>query len=189
MYQHPCIYVASAAVTQVVLAKVLKVTQSHVFVDPGFHNISELPRSEMDVSHVHTPTEGSPLSDRSNMSDLRVGDVVRVKVEYIYTPYGDMQLEPMKQDPQLRQQIILSQLQGMQAARKPVYGRVLNQCPGGYAVGVAGFVALLPYSRATAATAQKIGQLEAFYIEQLDEKRQRITLRDVKLPSRGRSRV
>lgn len=49
---------------------------------------------------------------------------------------------------------------------------------------MAGIVAHLPYASATAATAQKIGQLEPFLIVELDERRKKIVLRDAKLPGR-----
>jgi hypothetical protein len=52
--------------------------------------------------------------------------------------------------------------------REPVQGRVLNDCPGGYAVGLAGHVALLPYSQATTATVQRVGQQQEFYITRMD---------------------
>lgn len=43
---------------QVVLARVLRVTSQHVHVDPGFHSITDVPRTQLDVGHVHQPAEG-----------------------------------------------------------------------------------------------------------------------------------
>lgn len=178
----PLICLLAHALVQVILARVMRVTEQQVFVDPGYHNVSELPRGQLDVGHVHSPAPGSPLSARSGMQDLRVGDVIRVKVDSTYTPYGDMQLETVQQDPELRLRVVWKQIAEAQSAGKPVFGRVLNQCQGGYAVGVAGVVALLPYSRATAATAQRVGELLPFYVEVVDQRRQRLVLRDAKLP-------
>jgi len=43
---------------QVVLARVLRVTSQHVHVDPSFHSITDVPRTQLDVGHVHQPAEG-----------------------------------------------------------------------------------------------------------------------------------
>ncbi len=56
--------------------------------------------------------------------------------------------------------------------------QVLNDCPGGYAVGIAGFVALLPYSRAKAETVEDIGSSQTFEIVSMDEARKRIVVGD-----------
>lgn len=124
LHQLTCVWLCAL---QVIIARVLRITGDRLFVDPEFHHIAELPLAELDVSHVHMPAEGQPLNERSSMSDFRVGDMIRVKVDHIYTPYGDMQLEPLTQDPKMKEHMIWGQLAGMQAARKPVYGRVLNQ--------------------------------------------------------------
>lgn len=74
---------------QVVQARVLRVTHSHVYVDAGLHSISPLPRGDLDVSHVLDPVASAPLAERESLQDLRVGDVVKVRIEETYTPYGE----------------------------------------------------------------------------------------------------
>ena len=164
----------------------MRVTSNQLLVDPGLYGTCELPRKEVDVGHVHMPAAGAPLDQRTSLRDLRVGDTVKVVVDALYSPWGNMQLEPLKQDPGVKRQAVWRELAAAHAARKPVFGRVLNQCPGGFAVGVAGFVALLPYSRTSTATSQQVGELLPFFIEGLDAARQRVTLRDAKVQGRGK---
>ena len=56
--------------------------------------------------------------------------------------------------------------------------QVLNDCPGGYAVGIAGFVALLPYSRAKPETVEDVGSSQTFEIVSMDDARKRIVVGD-----------
>ena len=50
----------------------------------------------------------------------------------------------------------------------PVSGRILNSVPGGYAVGVAGFVAFCPFTSCSIYTASSVGVLQPFLIQHLD---------------------
>mmetsp|Transcript_7437 Transcript_7437/g.19839 ORF Transcript_7437/g.19839 Transcript_7437/m.19839 type:complete len:300 (+) Transcript_7437:112-1011(+) len=169
---------------QVILARILRISNQRVFVDPGFHSITEVPRADLDVSHVHEAAPGQALEARESTNDLRVGDVVCVRIDALYTPYGDMQVEAVQQDPALKKLALWRELEAAWRAKQPVFGRVLNQCPGGYAVGISGFVALLPYARATTATIIRIGELQPFFIEQLSEQQQTLVVRDGMLPRR-----
>lgn len=45
-------------------------------------------------------------------------------------------------------------------------------------MGISGFVALLPYARATERTVTRIGELSPFFIEQLDEQQQLLVVKD-----------
>jgi ribosomal protein S1 len=101
-----------------------------------------------------------------------------------------MQLAPVQQDPNLKRRVVWEELSAAAASGATVQGRVLNQCPGGYAVGVSGFVALLPYAQATTGVSQKVGALSTFYISSITDKAQRLVLRDASLgppPARKRS--
>ncbi|KAJ9531687.1 hypothetical protein QJQ45_021832 [Haematococcus lacustris] len=171
--------------SQVVQARVTSITSRHVYLDTGFHSHSEVPLSELDVSHVIRPAVGAPLADRDSLADLRKGDVVRVRIKELFTPYGDMQLEAVHQELSITQNCTWAEISAKASEGRPVFGRVLNQCPGGYAVGVAGFVGLLPYSRTTPATAQRVGELQPFFIESAEDGRRRLVLRDARLPARG----
>ena len=50
----------------------------------------------------------------------------------------------------------------------PISGRILNSVPGGYAVGVAGFVAFCPFTSCSIYTASSVGVLQPFLIQHLD---------------------
>jgi hypothetical protein len=71
-----------------VQARVLRLTPSEVYVDAGLHSISPVPRSQIDVGHVMSPAPDAPLSERSSLRDLRIGDVIRAAIQDSYTPYG-----------------------------------------------------------------------------------------------------
>ncbi|MEW5299339.1 MAG: hypothetical protein WDW36_002365 [Sanguina aurantia] len=174
---------------QTITATVLRVTPERVYVDPGFYGVSEVPREELTLGHIlSSPECSTQAADRLGLRDVRVGDVVKVRVDEVFTPYGDMQLEATRPDPEMRRRLIWRELTRLMQAGKAVEGRVLNDCPGGFAVGVAGFVALLPYSRTRSEAAQKIGVLQPFLIMSLDEQRSRIVLKDARmLDSRARS--
>lgn len=55
-------------------------------------------------------------------------------------------------------------------------GRILNPTSGGYAVGIAGYVAFLERRQATLQQTQRIGVLQDFYIHSMDRRRKRIAL-------------
>lgn len=94
------------------------------------------------------------------------------------------QVEAHRMHPEARQKLVWAEFERRLAEQQPVYGRVLNECAGGAAVAVAGFVALLPSALASEASLDPcmLGQLQQFHIESLDAARNRLTLRDV---SRG----
>ncbi|KAF5827698.1 hypothetical protein DUNSADRAFT_195 [Dunaliella salina] len=171
---------------QVILARILRISNQRVFVDPGFHSITEVPRADLDVSHVQEAAPGQALEARESTNDLRVGDVVCVRIDAPYTPYGDMQVEAVRQDPALKKLALWRELEAAWRTKQPVFGRVLNQCPGGYAVGISGFVALLPYARATTAAIMRIGELHPFFIDTLNEQQQMLVVRDSMLQQRRR---
>lgn len=55
-------------------------------------------------------------------------------------------------------------------------GRILNATAGGYAVGVAGYVALLQRQQASIDRTRRIGVLQEFYIHSMDSRNWRINL-------------
>lgn len=62
-------------------------------------------------------------------------------------------------------------------------GRILNATAGGYAVGVAGYVALLQRQQGSVQQTRRIGVLQDFYIHSMDNKRRRITLSNMQRAS------
>ncbi|KXZ51453.1 hypothetical protein GPECTOR_12g416 [Gonium pectorale] len=165
---------------QSILAKVLSVDSVRIVVDTGYHGLAEVPRCDVSVTHIHTPDGTAPPS-RSSTNDVRPGDVLRLRVDATYTPYGDMQLSAVQEDVAQRRRAIWAELRGRMEARLPVKGRVLNECSGGYAVGVAGFTALLPVALAATATVRMVGVPQDFIIMSMDEERHIMTLRDPSL--------
>lgn len=63
---------------QIILAKVLHISDDRVYVDAKFHSLSELYRPDLGLSHVHTPGPNAPLASRTGTSDVRIGDIVKV---------------------------------------------------------------------------------------------------------------
>jgi ribosomal protein S1 len=61
-------------------------------------------------------------------------------------------------------------------AARCLQGRVLNATARGYAVGVAGYVALLQRSQGQVQLTQRIGVLQDFYIHSMDSRRRQINL-------------
>ncbi|GLI59242.1 hypothetical protein VaNZ11_001088 [Volvox africanus] len=162
-----------------ILAKVLNVDGKRVLLDTGFTGLSEVPRSDVTVADVFAADGQLPA--RLFTTDVWPGDLLRLRVECVYTPYGDMQLSAVKDDIEQRRRVIWGELQRRMEQQKLVAGRVLNECPGGFAVGVAGFVAALPAALAATATTKLVGVRQEFQIIAMDSARQRITLRDPRL--------
>ncbi|KAG2448689.1 hypothetical protein HYH02_006045 [Chlamydomonas schloesseri] len=161
---------------QTILAKVLSIDASRVLVDTGYNGVVEVPRADVSIAHVHTADGAAPV--RPSTSDVRPGDLLRLRVDAPYTPYGDMQLTAVREESEFKRRLAWGELRRAMEAGQPVSGRVLNDCVGGFAVGVAGFVAFLPSAMAARDTTQRVGSLQSFRIVAMDEARRRITLRD-----------
>jgi ribosomal protein S1 len=90
------------------------------------------------------------------------------------------QVEAVPADTSQNQSPVWRELEDSRGKRTPVQGRVLNACAGGYAVGVAGIVALLPYGRFTMETVRRVGTLQPFVVESVNEQRRLLVVADVK---------
>ncbi|PNW77337.1 hypothetical protein CHLRE_10g432200v5 [Chlamydomonas reinhardtii] len=172
---------------QTILAKVLSVDSERVTVDTGYNGVAEVPRADVSIAHVHTADGAAPV--RPTTSDVRPGDLLRLRVDAPYTPYGDMQLTAVREESEFKRRLAWGELRRAMEAGQPVSGRVLNDCVGGFAVGVAGFVAFLPSAMAARDTTQRVGSLQSFRIVAMDEARRRITLRDAGVAAAGFRRV
>ena len=127
-------------VGQPVEAMVLRVNAKSLLVDTGYYGISEISRSDVTLAHLLAPPgsdKNQVIKSRASISDLRPGDKVVVKIQALFTPFGDMQLEGSGavSDEAVSQNLMWRELESCMSERKPVDGRVLNPCPGGYAVG------------------------------------------------------
>nr|8A22_Ba Chain Ba, bS1m [Polytomella magna]8APN_Ba Chain Ba, bS1m [Polytomella magna]8APO_Ba Chain Ba, bS1m [Polytomella magna] len=159
---------------QQIQAKVIQKTDEVMLLDPGFYNLSEVPVNYLTTAHIVRKVDDSP---RENLYDVRPGDVVKVLVDDVYTPYGDMQLDVPQQDPRLILNQVWDELHLKMKKKELVRGRILNECKSGYAVGVAGFVALLPYANTSREVANRVGEAQSFQIKSMSEPhRRRIVL-------------
>lgn len=159
-----------------ILAKVVKLSRSKVLLDPGYYSFCLIDRDELGLCRVFD-AKGQALVKRS-ADDVRQGDHILVEVRLLHTPFGRMEVGPPQAEKQRFRTLIWKELQEAYEQDRSVYGRVLNVCKGGYAVGVAGYVALLPFSRCSVHTAERIGQLQLFTIHSLDEQTYSIVLND-----------
>ena len=107
---------------------------------------------------------------------LRRGAHVRVRLGQLFTPFGDVELRPVRARRDVPPKLVWDELRACMQRGAPVRGRVLNACAGGYAVGVAGFVALLPSRQASIHNIQSIGTLQRFYVHRMDWRRRRVEL-------------
>jgi ribosomal protein S1 len=97
------------------------------------------------------------------------------------------QVAPAAAGPEVQQRLVWEELRAAMQATRPVQGRVLNACTGGYAVGVAGYVAFLPFRAASAAVARRIGVLQPFLVARVNEAQRLVVLADVESRSRAPS--
>jgi len=96
----------------------------------------------------------------------------------INTPYGDAQLDPVGLPQDVRQKLVWQELSFRMSKGLQVKGRILNPTIKGYAVAVAGYVALLPHDihkNVHPEQLAKIGVLQDFYVHKMEEGK-RITL-------------
>jgi hypothetical protein len=107
------------------------------------------------------------------------GDYVKVRLSYFNTPYGDPQLDPVGVPHEVRQKLVWQELAHRMSRGLQVKGRILNPTVKGYAVAVAGYVALLPHDvhkNVQPEQLRQIGVLQDFYVHKMDEQHRRITL-------------
>eukprot|EP00201_Polytomella_parva_P013384 CAMPEP_0175058212 /NCGR_PEP_ID=MMETSP0052_2-20121109/11721_1 /TAXON_ID=51329 ORGANISM="Polytomella parva, Strain SAG 63-3" /NCGR_SAMPLE_ID=MMETSP0052_2 /ASSEMBLY_ACC=CAM_ASM_000194 /LENGTH=221 /DNA_ID=CAMNT_0016323565 /DNA_START=26 /DNA_END=688 /DNA_ORIENTATION=+ len=80
---------------QQIMAKVVQKSDGTMLLDPGFYNLSEIPENYLTTAQIVRKVDDSP---RNGIYDVRAGDVVKVVIDDLYTPYGDMQLDVPKED-------------------------------------------------------------------------------------------
>eukprot|EP00878_Enallax_costatus_P008350 GHUV01008728.1.p1 GENE.GHUV01008728.1~~GHUV01008728.1.p1 ORF type:complete len:259 (+),score=57.19 GHUV01008728.1:293-1069(+) len=163
---------------QVILAKVIRCRPDRLLVDPGYYGFNWVSKQELD-SAVSYNADGQPI-DKKGSLQIRPGEYVKVRVSHLNTPYGDMQLDPVGIPAEVRLTLVWNELTHQMKKGRPVKGRILNPTIKGYAVGVAGYVALLQYTHARPEMAQQIGTLQDFYIHKMDPQTRRIVLSPIK---------
>lgn len=158
---------------QVILAKVLRATPKHLLVDPGYYSLNSVARQDLASAAAYNE-HGEPIPRKSAV--INPGEYVKVRLSAFNTPYGDAQLDPVGVPRDVRQKLVWEELEYRMQKGLSVQGRILNATAGGYAVGVAGYVALLQRQQASVQQTRKIGVLQDFYIHRMDRKRRRIEL-------------
>lgn len=168
---------------QHVEATILRVQSKTLLVDTGYYGVSEVDRSDVNLAHLLAPPgsdKGAIIKSRATISDLRPGDKVAVKIQAVFTPFGDMQLTGpgTVSEVTVSQNLMWRELEACMSQRRPVEGRVLNACPGGYAVGVGGIVGLLPYGsyKKSPHMVKAVGVLQPFLVTKVNEERRELRL-------------
>lgn len=162
------------------LARVLRAERGFVVVDAGLKRPVRVARSELRADQlVSSPAGASPL--REGPGDVRVGDVLRMHVDAVTTPYGDPALSSgPRVVPRVASSEAWAALTAAHASGGTVQGRVLNGIgAGGFAVGVAGMVGFLPHSLTAPATVARIGTLQPFRVVSMDAVARTFILEDV----------
>lgn len=162
---------------QVILAKVLRSTRQQVLVDPGYYGLNWVSKQELAAA---TPYSASGQPIQRSSPELLPGDYVKLRLAACATPYGDTQLEPVGIPGDVRAKLVWDELETRMRSGKMVTGRILNVTTKGYAVGVAGYVALLESNHALPETAAQIGTLQPFYVASMDKPRKLIKLSGVR---------
>ena len=70
------------------------------------------------------------------------------------------------------------ELEELKRTNQPVKGRILNPLGRGYAVGIAGVTAFLPFSLCSLLTASKVGVLQPFLIQTLEPEKNFLLVAD-----------
>lgn len=167
-----------------ILARVMSLTGSIALVDPGYYGFCEISRADLRNNQVY---DGRGLPVVRQQGDVREGDYVKLRLRDFYSPFGTMRLEPYKLSPEMRHKLVWEELAKAHEQGTPVYGRILNTALKGYAVGVSGYVGLLPFNKATLESVEKIGVLQAFYVLKLDAARNMLLLADPRFKPDRRS--
>lgn len=104
-----------------------------------------------------------------------VGDELELLVQHVETPFGEAELLPHKVGEEARLVHVWRELERIKERNGTVSGRVLNPVNGGFAVGVAGYVAFLPHTRVPRNGCQ-VGRLVPFRIVGMNEENKNIVV-------------
>lgn len=86
----------------VILAKVIKVDNQGLLVDPGYYSLTRIPKADLASAQALTAAgtpvarEASPSSRPGLATRFRPGDYVQVRLSDLFTPFGDVQLDPVQ---------------------------------------------------------------------------------------------
>jgi ribosomal protein S1 len=114
--------------------------------------------------------------------DIRLGDRFVFRIQELKTPLGGIWLEPERRRGPKLLAAVWAELQKHYEQQIPVGGRILNDLPAGYAVGIAGVVGVLPWSTVQEdgvdpQLCRKLGTLQPFLVQKCDAVRQDLQVR------------
>lgn len=160
---------------RVVRARVLSADKRRVVLDTGA-GVGWMTPRELNAGAIAEAVPGP----RPSPDAVLPGDMVDVLMEYLETPEGRPLLASRQSAREGRTEAIWAELQRRFQAGENVRGRVLNQIPGGYAVGIGGLVAFMPHHVATWQTQQRLGELREFRITAMKAERRNVVVFDAR---------
>ncbi len=164
---------------RVIRARVIRIDKRFALLDTGFKKVARYDRRSLLPSQL---VGEAPGGEPRGPGEFRRGDVLEFRVTAVESPFGDMQMHAdTLPGEDARTDALWDELEDILAARKQVMGRMLNTVTGGYAVGVAGVIAFLPFSSCSLVSAGRIGQLQTFYISSMQRAKRNIILIDSRI--------
>jgi hypothetical protein len=116
---------------------------------------------ELNIGAVVSSVE--PLEDRETDSDVRRGDTFIFRIQEDKCPVGGVWIVPDHPHESIQErawnEIVESFTQG-----RIIRGRVLNTLPSGFAVGIAGYVGLMPIYASDPRKVRRLGTLQEFVL-------------------------
>ena len=171
-------------------ATVLSVGRRGVLCDPGFKSPVRFLPHEVTGRHVMSRPglEGPPGPD----AEVQEGDVLELQVHELEGPDGEMVAVPVEIGSRGRRVLVWEAIRAAFESRKKIPGRILNAVAGGYAVGIGGFVAFMPESRAPQtlrSLRSRLGKLLEFNVLGLNEENQNVVVGLLPQQNRHRRRL
>lgn len=133
------------------------------------------------VSDLATPKD-TKVEPRQHAHDIRVGDRFIFRIQELKCPLGSIWLEPHRRSKQDLEAAVWEELKRHHTTNEPVSGRILNDVNGGFAVGIAGVVAMLPWDAvrqhgAGRELCKRLGSLQPFIVSNMNVKYRECFLR------------
>ena len=156
---------------QTIVGRVVAVGKREVLVDLGWKDYQMFFKSELTLSQIYRKDD---QMDQQNQEEhrkqsLRQGDELQFRIEEVGTPNGELFVSTRTMRASIRQTLVWEELREAFTKETLVQGRILNPCNGGYAVGIAGFVAFCPLFRISPRVARRVGVLQPFRITMMSE--------------------
>lgn len=159
---------------QRVYGTVIAVEKKRVWVDAGHTTVMCFPKSDLTIENLVSAS--ASVDQRQSSHDVRRGDTFIFRVQSTKSPFGSVWLVPDSLDKRSQQDAIWEEIMRAHHWRRPIGGRILNKIPGGYAVGVGGFVAFLPFAKSNPSKCTKLGVLQSFLVSAVQQDQRRFVV-------------